>query len=175
MATAGNKPGFDLSQLNVDNITEDQLKSVVDQFLTQGATFKELKGFTEDELEAVYSVAYNLLRSGKLDDAEKVFRFLCFFDHLSHKFWLGLGACRKAMKNFQGAVDAFGLAGLLDLHDPRPALQAAECHIQMGNPEAAVSALNSIEKFAGDDAKFAGVKDRAKLMRAMLEKSAAQK
>lgn len=167
-------PGFDISQLNVDNIDEAQFQGLVDRFLTQGATFKQLKGFTEDEMEAVYSVAYNLFQNGKLDDAEKVFRFLCFFDHLSQKYWLGLGACRKALKNFAGAIDCFGLAGMLDLKDPRPAVQAAECHIQLGNRDEALSALNAAIGFGGENAKFAALVDRAKMMLKVLEQGPAK-
>lgn len=120
-------------------------------------------------MEAVYSVAYSLFQNGKLDDAEKVFRFLCFFDHMAQKYWLGLGACRKALKNFDGAVDAFGLAGLLDLKDPRPALQAAECHIQCGRRDEALSALRAALQFGGANPKFAGQLERARMMLKVLE------
>lgn len=179
MSTAAAKPAFslpdiDVSQLNVDNIDESQLRALVDKFLTQGATFKQLKGFTEDEMEAVYTVAYNLFQNGKLDDADKVFRFLCFFDHLCQKYWLGLGMCRKAMKNYAGAIDAFGLAGILDIHDPRPAVLSAECHIQLGHRDEAISALNSAIGFGGDNSKYAALVDRAKMMLKVLEESAAQ-
>lgn len=167
-------PEFDLSQLNVDNIDEAQLQALVDKFLTQGATFKQLKGFTEDEMEAVYTVAYNLFQNGKLDDAEKVFRFLCFFDHLCQKYWLGLGACRKSLKNFAGAIDSFGLASILDIRDPRPALQSAECHIQLGRRDEAISALSAAIGYGGQNAKYASLVDRAKMMLKVLEESSAQ-
>jgi type III secretion system low calcium response chaperone LcrH/SycD len=174
MPAAAPELDFDISQLNVDNIDDAKFQSVVNQFLTKGATFKQLKGFSEDEMEAVYTVAYNLFQNGKLDDAEKVFRFLCFFDHLSQKYWLGLGACRKALKNFAGAIDCFGLAGMLDLKDPRPALQAAECHIQLGKRDEAISALNAVVGYASENVKYAALVDRAKMMLKVLDQAPAK-
>jgi type III secretion system low calcium response chaperone LcrH/SycD len=150
-------------------ITDEQMKSLLDLFMTKGGTFKELKGFTDGEMEAIYAVGYNLLQNGKSDEAEKVFRFLCFFDHLEKKYWLGLGLCRKAQKNFAGAVDAFGLAGILDVKDPRAPMHAAECHIALGNKEAALSGLYAASEFSGDQEKFKPIKDRAQAMSKVLE------
>jgi type III secretion system low calcium response chaperone LcrH/SycD len=164
---------FDLSELSIENIDDAKMQSVVERFLSKGATFKQLKGFSEDEMEAVYSVAYNLFQNGKLDDAEKVFRFLCFFDHLCQKYWIGLGSCRKALKNFAGAIDCFGLAGLLDLKDPRPAVLSAECHIQLGHRDEAISALSAAIGFGGENVKYAALVDRAKMMLKVLEQKTA--
>jgi len=158
---------------DLPEITDEQMKSLLELFMTKGGTFKSLKGFTDDEMEAIYSVGYNLLQNGKAEDAENVFRFLCFFDHLEKKFWLGLGMCRKAQKNFAGAVDAFGFAGLLDVKDPRAPMHAAECHIALGNREAALSGLYAAAKFCGDVEKYQPIKDRAQAMTKVLEAAAA--
>ena len=148
----------------IPDIDDAQLRTLVDRFMTQGATFKELKGFTDGEMEAIYSVAYSLFQHGKSEDAEKVFRFLCFFDHLEKKFWLGLGASRKALGLHAGAVDAFGMSAILDLGDPRPAMQAAECHVALGNRQEAIGALRAV--LGAREGEHGRLKDRA---RAMLE------
>ncbi len=72
-------------------ITEKQIEEIANRFLTQGATFKELKGISDEELEAIYAVGHNLFTTGRYEDAEDAFRLLCFLDHLNKKFWLGLG------------------------------------------------------------------------------------
>lgn len=157
---------------SLPDISDEQMKSILDRFMTKGGTFKDLKGFTDQEMEAIYGVGYNLLQNGKSDEAEKVFRFLCFFDHLEKKYWLGLGLCRKALKSYAGAVDAFGMAGVLDVKDPRAPMHAAECHIALGNKEAALSGLFAAAEFAGDQVKYKPIKDRAQAMTKVLETAA---
>lgn len=157
----------------IPEISDEQMKALIDRFMTQGATFKELKGFSSEEMEAIYSVAYNLFQYGKHEDAEKVFRFLCFFDHLEKKFWLGLGATRKALGNHSGAIDAFGLAGILDVRDPRAPMQAAESHIALGNKVEAISGLTAAIEFAGDQDQYRAIKERAQAMLKVLEEPAA--
>lgn len=157
----------------VPHVTEDQLQQIAQQFLTQGATFKELKGLTDQELAAVYSVGHDLFKNGKHEEAENVFRFLCFFDHLNKAHWLGLGACRKARDNFSGAIDAFGFAAVLDLKDPRAALQAAECHVRLGDRAAAQSALNAVVKYAVGE-QHAAIRQRATMMLDMLKQTPSQ-
>lgn len=151
-------------------VTDKQIEEITQRFLTQGATFKELKGVTDQELEAVYAVGHNLFANAKYEQAEDAFRLLCFLDHLNKKFWLGLGACRKARQNYNGAIDAFGLAGILDLKDSRAALQSAECHILLGNRPAAASAYTAVLKYGTEPA----ARSRAEMMLQTLSEKSAQ-
>ena len=153
-----------MNTADIPEISNKQMDDLVERFLTQGATFKEIKGLTDDEMEAIYTVGYNLVQNGKHQEAEKIFKFLCFFDHLQHKYWLGLGACRKALKDWAGAINAYGFAGLLNVNDPRAAMQASECHTALGNTEEAESGLHAAIKFAGEQPQFAAIKERAQLM-----------
>ncbi|MBQ6339872.1 MAG: tetratricopeptide repeat protein, partial [Kiritimatiellae bacterium] len=106
-------------------ITQTEIAEAAKKFM-DGATIKELKGITNDEMEAVYSLAFNYYRTGRYDEAEKLFNFLALFDHLNAKFWIGVGAVRQVKKDFSGAVQAYGYASFLDLNNPRPQLHAAE-------------------------------------------------
>jgi len=154
----------DTKTASLPEIDDEQLQALVDRFLTQGETLKSIKGLSDPEMEAIYSVAYHMFQHGQFEKAESVFRFLCFFDHLEHKYWLGLGACRKAGKDFTGAIDAFGLAGLLDVNDPRPAMESAECHLQLGNRPQAISALNAALTFGADRPEFTALRERAQMV-----------
>ena len=145
-------------------IDEEQLQDVASRFLEEGQTFKELHGLADEELEAVYAVAHNFVTNGKFRQAESLFRFLCFYDHLNRNYWMGLGVCRKGMGNFEAAVHAFGLAGILDLHDPRAALQSAECHLRLGHTDEAVSALNAALASGAEHEKFQPIREKAALM-----------
>jgi len=129
---------------------EAEIKSAAQKFL-DGATIKELRGISNDEMEAVYSLAFNYYRTGKYDEAGKLFNFLALFDHLNAKFWIGLGAVRQVQKDFAGAVQAYGYASFLDLSNPKPQLHAAECFLAMGDKRNAASSLEALDRFCPKD------------------------
>ena len=120
--------------------------------LIQGeATLKQLKGVTNDELEAVYSLAYGYYQTGKFEEAQKLFQFLVLFDHLNAKFWFGLGAVQQAEKNFKDAVVSYGYCSFLKLDNPKPQLHAAECFLAMGDRRSAASALEALNEYCPKD------------------------
>ena len=131
-------------------MTEAGIKEAAKKF-TEGATIKELKGISNNELEAVYSLAFNYYRTGKFDEAEKLFNFLALFDHLNPKFWMGVGAVRQVKKDFSGAVQAYGYASFLDLANPKPQLHAAECFLAMGDKRNAASSLEALDQYCPKD------------------------
>ena len=131
-------------------ITESEIEEAAKKML-DGATVKELKGITNGEMEAVYSLAFNYYRTGKFDEAEKLFNFLALFDHLNPKFWMGVGAVRQVKKDFSGAVQAYGYASFLDISNPKPQLHAAECFLAMGDKRNAASSLEALEHFCPKD------------------------
>ena len=131
-------------------ITEAGIKEAAQKFI-EGSTIKELKGITNNEMEAVYSLAFSYYRTGKFDEAEKLFNFLALFDHLNPKFWMGVGAVRQVKKDFSGAVQAYGYASFLDISNPKPQLHAAECFLAMGDKRNAASSLEALEHFCPKD------------------------
>ena len=127
-------------------ITIDEIADTAHKFL-DGATIKELKGITNAEMEAVYSLAFNFYRTGRFDDAEKLFNFLALYDHLNPKYWMGVGAVRQVRKDFSGAVQAYGYASFLDLSNPKPQFHAAECFLAVGDKRNAASSLEALDEF----------------------------
>ena len=90
------------------DITKEQIEEAAKKFIKDGATLKEVKGITNDELEAVYSLGFGYYRTGKFDEAEKLFQFLVLFDHLSSKYWFALGAVQQAQKDYEKAIASYG-------------------------------------------------------------------
>ena len=127
-------------------ITEAGIKEAAQKFI-EGSTIKELKGITNAEMEAVYSLAFNFYRTGRYEDAEKLFNFLALYDHLNPKYWMGVGAVRQVRKDFSGAVQAYGYASFLDLSNPKPQYHAAECFLAVGDKRNAASSLEALEEF----------------------------
>ncbi len=131
-------------------MTQAQIEEAAKKFMN-GSTIKELKGISNNELEAVYSLAFNYYRTGKFDEAEKLFNFLALFDHLNQKYWIGVGAVRQVKKDFSGAVQAYGYASFLDLANPKPQLHAAECFLAMGDKRNAASSLEALDQYCPKD------------------------
>ena len=153
-------------------IDAQEFAEMLANFMVNGKTLGELKGLTRDNMEAVYSVAYNAYNSGRYKKAHQAFQFLCYFDHLEQKNWMGLGACRQMLKEYPDAVEAYTFAGLLDADDPHPPLQAADCHIAMGNRDAAISGLSTAIEWSGDKPEYQAVKARAEALLDLLKESA---
>jgi len=131
--------------------TAEVIAEAARQFVDENATLGELKGISPEELEAVYSLGFNYYRTGKYEEAYKIFQFLVLFDHLNAKYWLAVGAVQQVMRDWKGAVASYGYASFLDLSNPKPQLHAAECFLAMGDRENAESALAALERYCPKD------------------------
>lgn len=110
-----------------------------------GRTVAEMRNILPEELEAAYAVAYTYYQTGRLDDAEKLFRFLTLFDHTEVKYWLGLGAVLQARRKFKEAIKPYACAMLLDRGEVRATYHLAECQLAIGEIGEAVAALDILE------------------------------
>ena len=112
-------------------------------------TVRESKGITDEEMNAVYSVAHNFYVTGRFADAETVFKFLVVVDHLNPKYWIGLGAVRQVQKRFKEAIEAYAnVAVNLDVKNVKASYYAAECYLALGDRENAKSAVEHVKYFA---------------------------
>ena len=145
-----------------DTITENTIVEAAQKFATGFTTMRELRGITKAEMEAVYSVGFNMYRTGRYDDAEKIFRFLVLFDHLEPKYWMGVGAIQQVRKDYQGAISSYGYASFLDLSNPKPQFHAAECFLALGDKVNAASALCALDKYCPPETTDVGREYRAK-------------
>ena len=128
-------------------ITSEQIAEAARRFLTDYTTLGELKGISHQELEAVYSLGFTHYRTGRYEDAAKLFQFLVLFDHLNPKYWLALGAVQQVARDFKGAIASYAYASFLDLENPKPQFHAAECFLALGDKENAASAILALEEY----------------------------
>ena len=132
-------------------IDTKMIAEAVKSMAMDGSTLKQLRGVTNDELEAVYSLAFSYYRTGKFDEALKLFQFLVLFDHLNAKYWFGQGAVQQALKDYQNAVVSYGYCSFLKLDNPKPQLHAAECFLAMGDKRNAASSLEALDQYCPKD------------------------
>ncbi|MDE0659718.1 MAG: SycD/LcrH family type III secretion system chaperone [Gammaproteobacteria bacterium] len=131
----------------LDRLTDGQLATVEElarRCLGSGATLADVRGYTNDEMEAVYAFAHNAYRQGKYEDAAKLFHFLAENDHTDGRFWMGLGACLHMTGGHDQAVAAYAVAAVLDATNPEPPLRAAECYLATGALDGARKALDAV-------------------------------
>lgn len=134
-------------------------------------TLRDLRGITDDEVEALYTSAFHYTQAGQLADALTLFKGLVALDHLEGRFWLGLGCVQQHLGDFEAAIRSYAFASLLDLHDPRPQFAAATCYLKLGQPALAESALAALETFCPASAMGNTYRAKARLLRRSLQHS----
>ena len=130
-----------------ETIDKDTIISAAEAMVKGGATMKQLRGISNEELEAVYSLGFGYYTTGKFEEAQKLFEFLVLFDHLSTKYWFALGAVQQARKDYQKAIASYGYSSFLDLENPKPQFHAAECYLALGDKDNAASAIMALEEY----------------------------
>jgi len=139
------------------------------QVFANGEPLKAAKGISDEELNAVYSLAYSYYSTGRYEEALKLFKFLVLFDHMSQKFWIGLGSTQQMLKNYDEAIAAYAQAAFFDLDNPKPMYYAALCHYAKGDKVKAASAVRAIEMFCKKkDAETTPFLEKAAALRAAL-------
>ncbi len=156
---------------NVAQLTPEKIEEAAKAFAGMG-TVREMKGITDAEMEALYSMGFSFYNTGRYDDAEKVFRFLVLFDHLNARYWTGLGAVLQVKKLYGDAITSYGYASFLDLKNPKPQYYAAECCLALGDKANALSALAALEQFCAKDTEAGReFREKAAALKALAEKA----
>lgn len=135
---------MDEQNKKLDDKQLDEITSIVYQMMDGVTTYADVRGISEDQLEAVYNVGFVNYQAGKFDEAEKVFRFLTLVSHTSPKYWTALGSVHQAKRNYGEAFKTYAAAALLDAHRPRPHYYAAECALAVGDLDSAESGARSV-------------------------------
>ncbi len=130
---------------------------------------KDVRGITDEEMEAAYANGYNMFRAGNYERAESMFSFLATLDTLEKKYWTALGACRFNQKHYHNAIAAYSQAVLLDVEDPGLLIKIAQCQLGLGEKETAMGVLESALEFAGDNPKHAAGKAKAQALLDLLQ------
>ena len=111
---------------------EDRIAEQVMQAVLDGASLKDPRGVSTEQMDSLYAFAYEFYEQGRLDDAEKFFHFLCIYDFYNAQYWMGLAAVHQLKQNYQKAVDLYAVAFAQGKHDYRPMLYTGQCQLALG-------------------------------------------
>ena len=157
----------DIENADIDPKVVAEIASAV---AYEGYTFKDFAKISDDEMEAAYSVAFNMVSQGQFEEAEKLLAWLAGLDQYEPKYLIGIGICRQQLHLYPGAIDAFAAAGVLEVDNPIPALRAAECYLALGQTEPARSGLLAAVHWSGDKPQHAATRQRAAALLDALER-----
>lgn len=155
-------------------ISPEQLETLANDFLVNQKTFKDLKGITDKEMEAIYATAYNFYTHGKFDRADVIFSGLCQMDPYQSKYWLGLGATRQMEKKYEKAIESYGLATVMDAKNPLPAFHAAHCLMKLHDNDRAIAALETVIELSKNKKEHKDLKIQAEQLLEGLQKKTKQ-
>ena len=142
----------------------DKAASQVVDLLAHGATLKDIHGYTDEEFDALYTLAYNLYNQGKYGEALNAFGFLLMHDQLERKYYKAFGSCQQMLRRYPEAIRNYSAAAMLDPMDPEPTFHTAECLVAMNMPDDARDALKFVVAITEGEPKYRTMRDRAKSM-----------
>lgn len=148
---------------------QEALASQLVDLISQGGTVGDLYSLTDNDKEVLYAVAHNYYKNSKYDKALPLFQFLSLVDHVNKKWWMGYGATAQMAKDYTKAINAYAMATILDIEDPRPQLQAAYCLLMEKKRDEARLALEGAILAAGDNPTYKHVQTQAEALLSTLQ------
>lgn len=128
---------------------QKNLETILDA-VNQGVSLKDIQGISDAQMDGLYSVAYDFYNQGRLDEAEKLFRFLCIYDFYCVDFLMGLAAVYQLKRMFQKAADIYAVAFAQSDFDCRPMFYAGQCQLAMGKAGKAGQCFQVVVEHAED-------------------------
>ncbi len=108
--------------------------------------FQEKFNLSDETLEGAYNIAYNLYKNEKYKDAQNLFYVLTMLNPLKKKFLMGFAAASQLHGDYEKALEAYAMAGIMDGDDPYPHFYAAECYSALNNSQEMLKALQAAEE-----------------------------
>ncbi len=143
-------------------IDKNTLQSLIDRFSKEG---NEIPSFSQETIEAFYSLGYGYYQNGKYEQAIHFFRFLTLIDTENPKHWMGLGAALQMIKQYHHAIQCFGYAAVLNPKNPYAPFHAAECYLSLGEENNAAEVFDAAVEVANKNpAQYKTILTRITLM-----------
>ncbi|MEJ5301204.1 MAG: SycD/LcrH family type III secretion system chaperone [Thermodesulforhabdaceae bacterium] len=159
-----------VEMIPVKDLSEEQMIDIVTAVVKGETTLQEVKGFSDEQMEAIYAIAFNLYQGGKYKDAVEVFTWLGMMNPFVSKYWMGLGASLQMLKDFNNALNAYAVAAITSKpEDPVPHLHAGECYLGLGDKEEALKAFTMASDFSKNKPQYKKVFAKAQAFKEIIE------
>lgn len=116
-------------------------EKLISYFAKQAGELKEVLGFKQEQIEALYTQAFDDYQAGEYEKAMLAFSFLIRINHLDKRFHFGYGATLQCLGLYEDAINAYLTSSLLDLKDAQPTISIGYCLVKLKKYENAKNIL----------------------------------
>ncbi len=162
--------------LNEDgSITNESLAALqvaVEDIMKGETSLADVLGLSDEQFEALYSVAFNTYNAGKYEDAAGFFGILMSIQPFDVRLYMGFAASLHMLKNYENAALFYQWACGIDREDPTPMFHSAECYMAMQDIPATKSALTyTLKRIEASQKDYSSIRNKAEVMLANLQKA----
>ncbi|QEI06025.1 tetratricopeptide repeat protein [Pigmentiphaga aceris] len=118
-------------------------EGLVDAFVNHGVTLAALKGVSEAQLEALYTVAHGHLSEGRVDEALDDLLLLVTNNPWDRRFQFAFALALQMSGQYKEAGEHYSQALLLDATDAACVMRMGECLEATGNATEAEDAFRA--------------------------------
>jgi type III secretion system low calcium response chaperone LcrH/SycD len=130
-------------------------EGLADAFINHAITAGDLHGITADELEAVYSRAYDFLGEGDYQQALDDLAFLVKHEPSDRRYQFSFALCLHHLRQYEDAANHYAQAMLMNATDAVCALRMGECLAALGHLPEAREAFESVVKLSYLETRYA--------------------
>ena len=141
------------------------LVSTVDQLKADLKALPASSRLDEDDINAIYALAYNLLKQGRHDEALKYFSLLSLYRPVDSKILVGLAVTYQMLQMLDQAINVYSFAAVVEPENPEQMLSMAQCQIAQHAFAAAVDSLDIVIRFCTQNEGFDRIKQQAEALR----------
>ena len=123
---------------------------VLSGYLAKGYRIADLAGMTQEQLDAMYALAYQLYQADNFKDAAAIFQGLVLFDSSNSDYLMGLASSEQGLEHYERASDLFAMVcAHSGMTDPKPMYYSCICALKNGERDKAILGLKTTIEVIG--------------------------
>ncbi len=150
----------------------DLLRSTVEEVSKGKKSIVEALEVSNEQFEALYTVAYNTYTAGKYQDAASFFGILMSINPVDVRVYIGFAASLQMQKDYENAALFYQWACGVDQQDPTPMYHSAECYMALNDIPGAKSALTyTLKRIDASNHDYSAMRNKVEVMLANINKA----